>query len=100
MDVPGIRRDELEDAGRFRDLFQDIEFELSKFGKFKEIVIIRSSDVCPTIPSTAIGKIFVRFEEVASAFGVYNLLNGRYFANQAITTTFYSEDKFSRKELE
>ena len=59
IDAPGIKKDELEDAGRFRDLLQDIEFELSKFGRISELIIIRSSTVCPTIPSTSIGKIFV-----------------------------------------
>ena len=55
--------------------------ELKKFGKIISFTFPTLNDLKKTSPikESALGKAFVEFEEVASAFVCFNMLNERPF---------------------
>ncbi len=84
----------LEDESKYNVLLNDILNELGKFGCISSYIFPRPSDLHQfnTIKESAIGKIFVEFEEVAAAFVCYNMLYQREFMGQPVTIDFFAKD--------
>ena len=57
-----------------------MEFELSKFGPIEQIKITTLNDGKPE----EIGRVLVKFSLITSAFGCYNLLNGKPYLGKPI----------------
>lgn len=70
---------------KYNELYEDIRFELSKFGAIDKIKIpmLGGED-----PPEEIGSVMVHFINVASAFVCYNLLNNKPFMNDAVNIVF------------
>ncbi len=68
--------------------------ELRKFGKIVSFIFPRLQDLhqTSTIKESALGKIFVEFEELAAAFVCYNMLFERHYMGQPVVIEFFSRD--------
>lgn len=75
--------------------------ELRKFGKIVSYTFPRLKDLkqTSTIREAALGKIFVEFEEVSSAFACYNLLYDRCYLGQPVVIEFFSRDQYITQSL-
>ena len=85
-------------------IVEDITEELRKFGslrqfyvngeEMREVYLPRPRDmsIFSTIQESAIGKAYVEFEEVTSAFACYNLLNQKPYMGLPVEINFYNED--------
>jgi len=67
---------------------------LKKFGKIVSFTFPRLKDlkVTSTIKESALGKIFVEYEEVSSAFACYNMLYDRLYMGMPVVVEFFSRD--------
>ena len=52
-----------------------------------------------TIATSALGKAYIEFEMVTSAFACYNLLNKKQFMEAPIEINFYPKDQYLTKTL-
>jgi hypothetical protein len=68
--------------------------ELRKFGKIVSFTFPRLKDLklTSTIKESALGKIFVEFEEVSAAFACYNMLFERLYMGMPVVIEFFSRD--------
>ena len=75
--------------------------ELKKFGKIISFTFPTLNDLkkTSTIKESALGKAFVEFEEVASAFVCFNMLNDRVFLNQQVVIEFFTKDAYITQSL-
>ena len=75
--------------------------ELNKFGKIVSYIFPTLKDLrnTSTIKQSALGKAFVEFEELASAFICFNLLNEKRFLEQPVKVEFFSRDQYITKSL-
>ena len=97
-----VDADELQDESEFEDIKADMEDECSKHGKVQ----------CVHIPQPAtqsgeqqqqvvgLGKVFVQYEDVASALRARAALHGREFAGKSVNVSFLDERKFASGQLE
>ena len=94
MTLSSLSLASLENEEEFQSISQDILTELKKFGKIISYTMPRMRDLnsTPTIKKSALGKIFIEFEEIASAFVAYNLLYERRFLDQTVTIEFFPRD--------
>ena len=96
----------------FNSILQDITDEIRKFGALRqffvngegqrEVFLVRQRDLSlfgGTILPSAIGKAFVEFEAITSAFACYNLLNGKKFMGLSVEINFVDRDQFLTKKL-
>mmetsp|Transcript_6774 Transcript_6774/g.11382 ORF Transcript_6774/g.11382 Transcript_6774/m.11382 type:complete len:140 (+) Transcript_6774:1157-1576(+) len=58
-------------------LFNDMRFELEKFGSIAKLVIPTEND--KRHPELKVGNIYACYDSIASAFACYNLLNGKEY---------------------
>ena len=67
---------------------------MKKFGKIVSFTFPRLKDlkVTSTIKESALGKIFVEYEEVSSAFACYNMLYDRLYMGMPVVVEFFSRD--------
>ena len=70
--------------------------ELKKFGKIVSYTFPTLNDLkrTSTIKQSALGKAFIEFEEVASAFICFNVLNEKKFLDQPVIIEFFSRDQY------
>jgi splicing factor U2AF subunit len=73
------------------DIKEDVEEECSKYGKILEIKIPRPSGARV---NPGVGKIFIKYEESASAQKALKALAGRQFASRTVVVTYFSEELF------
>ena len=52
-----------------------------------------------TVKESALGKVFIEFELIASAFMCYNLLNNRVYRGNSIEINFADRDHYMIKNL-
>jgi RNA recognition motif-containing protein len=64
-------------------LIQDIRFELEKFGPIVELKVPRQKT-----DHLEVGKAYVHFLNVASAFACYNLLNSKLYMGHPVDILF------------
>ena len=69
---------------------------MRKFGKIVSYTFPRLKDLrqTSTIKQSAMGKIFVEFEEVSSAFICYNMLYQRRFMGEPVVIEFFGRDQY------
>jgi len=86
----------LNNEKEFESIQQDVLGELKKFGKIISFIFPTLNDLkkTSTIKQSALGKAFVEFEELSSAFICFNLLNERRFLNQPVKVEFFSRDQY------
>ena len=84
----------LQDEKEFENIQDDVLHELKKFGKIISFIFPTLKDLnkTSTIKQSALGKAFVEYEEVSSAFACYNMLNDRFFLGQPVVLEFFSRD--------
>ena len=70
--------------------------ELKKFGKIISFTFPRLKDLrqTSTIQESALGKIFVEYQELTSAFACYNMLYQRRFMGEPVVIEFFSRDQY------
>lgn len=75
--------------------------ELRKFGKIVSFTFPRLKDLkqTSTIRESALGKIFVEFEEVSAAFACYNMLFERLYMGMPVVIEFFSRDQYITQSL-
>ena len=78
-----------------------MDFELSKFGHIRSIRIPRPIDLqtTPSIKDSAVGKVFVEFDDVCSAFIAYNLLDTLPFNGEPVNITFFDPEQYLKAAL-
>lgn len=67
---------------------------MKKFGKIVSFTFPRLKDLklTSTIKESALGKIFVEYEEVSAAFACYNMLYDRLYMGMPVVVEFFSRD--------
>ena len=91
----------LNNEKEFEQIQNDVLNELKKFGKIVSFIFPTLNDLkkTSTIKESALGKAFVEFEELASAFICFNLLNERTFLEQPVKVEFFSRDQYITQSL-
>lgn len=91
----------LEDQREYEAIQEEVLSELRKFGKVLSFTFPRLRDLraTSTIKQSGMGKMFVEFEEVSSAFACYNLLYEREFMGQPVVIEFFSRDQYITQSL-
>lgn len=94
--IPALNLELLQDEKEFESIQEDVLFELRKFGKILSFIFPTLKDLnkTSTIRQSALGKAFVEYEEVSSAFACYNMLDGRYYLGQPVVLEFFSRDQY------
>lgn len=94
MTVPALNLAMLEDFKEYDSIQEELLTELRKFGKIVSYTFPRLKDLkqTSTIKQSGMGKMFVEFEEISSAFACYNLLYEREFLGQPVVIEFFSRD--------
>ena len=94
--IPALTLELLQDLSQFESIQEDVLFELKKFGKIVSFIFPTLKDLSKTstIKQSALGKAFVEYEEISSAFACYNMLNDRSFLGQPVVLEFFSRDQY------
>lgn len=94
--MPDLSLQLLNNEKEFESIKQDVLNELKKFGKIVSFIFPTLADLkkTSTIKQQALGKAFVEFEELSSAFICFNLLNDRYFLDQPVKVEFFNRDHY------
>lgn len=102
-----LSEDDLKDDALFNELYEDIKFELEKFGPVNSMIIPRHSDIStPGAPTSknysknSLGQVYIEYKDISGAFGAYNLMNGKIFNNKALDIIFYDKDAFKNSSLD
>lgn len=74
---------------------------MKKFGKIVSFTFPRLKDLklTSTIKESALGKIFVEYEEVSAAFACYNMLYDRLYMGMPVVVEFFSRDQYITQSL-
>jgi len=99
--LPSLSLALLENEAEYEVIQEEILGELKKFGKivsffFPRLKILKQTS---TIKQSAIGKIFVEYEEISSAFTCYNMLFERLYMGMPVVIEFFSRDQYITKSL-
>lgn len=78
------------------DLKIETTAECAKFGAVTDCVIYE----CPpnTTPPEEAVRIFVRFQDIASATRARAEMDGRFFGGRRVTASFFDEGRFQRQQ--
>lgn len=100
--------DDLKDDALYNELYEDIKFELEKFGPIKSMIVPRHQDI--NTPGTALPtknyspnslcKVYIEYNDISAAFGAYNLMNGKIFNSKPLEIIFYDRDAFKNNILD
>ncbi|TDH65170.1 uncharacterized protein CCR75_000618 [Bremia lactucae] len=90
-----VTRDELEDDDEYADIVDDIKGECERFGRVVSLLLPRPRDGI----LSAVGKVFIEFQDVASAQGAATELHGRGFSNRIVSVEFMPEELYARREI-
>ncbi|CAH0477301.1 unnamed protein product [Peronospora belbahrii] len=90
-----VTPEELEDEEEYADIVDDIKGECERFGTVPSLLLPRPRDGVPS----AVGKVFVEFDDVQAAQGAATELHGRGFSNRTVAVEFMEEGKYARREL-
>ena len=82
-----VTAEELLDDEDYEDIVLDIEEECGKAGALLQVIIPR-----PTEGNTkGVGKVFLKYSEVAGAQAAIAMLHGRKFGGQTVIATYFDE---------
>ncbi|OQN95825.1 hypothetical protein B0A48_18110 [Cryoendolithus antarcticus] len=87
-----ITPEELMDAEESEEILEDIKEECSKYGNLLETKMPRGSS--GNRQAAGIGKIYVKYEDAASAQKALAALAGRKFADRTVVVTYFGEEYF------
>jgi splicing factor U2AF subunit len=87
-----VTHDELLDREAYEEIKEDVEEECSKYGKILEVKIPRPTG---TRNNPGVGKIYIKYEDNASAQKALKALAGRIFAHRTVISTYFSEELFN-----
>nr|OQO27559.1 hypothetical protein B0A51_04472 [Rachicladosporium sp. CCFEE 5018] len=87
-----ITPEELMDAEESEEILEDIKEECSKYGNLLETKMPRGSS--GNRQAAGIGKIYVKYEDSASAQKALAALAGRKFADRTVVVTYFGEEYF------
>lgn len=90
-----VTPEDLQDDEEYDDIVDDIKTECVKFGKVNSITVPRPGGEC----ESAVGKVFVEFDEVQGAEKAASELHGRGFASRTVEADFLSEELYAAKKL-
>lgn len=90
-----VQESELEDDTEFSELKEDIEEECSKYGAIVSLVIPRPQDNMP-----GVGKVFIRFENIAGAVTATKALKGRKFGGNVVAVSYMPLDDFENNRFD
>lgn len=91
-----ITPEELEDEEEYDDIFEDVKEECGKYGSVKSLEIPRP---IKGVEVPGVGKIFVEFNSILDCQKAQQNLTGRKFANRVVVTSFFSPDRYHRREF-
>ena len=86
----------IQDAREFECIKEDVLQELKKFGKIVSFTFPNMYDLnqTSTIKESALGKAYVEFEEISSAFACYNMINERNYMGKPVEIEFFPKDSY------
>lgn len=87
-----VTQEDLEEDEEYQDILADIQDECSRYGRVRGVVVPRS-------PSSAVGKVFVEFEEASGAMDAQNALEGRKFASRTVNALFFLEEAYETRQF-
>jgi hypothetical protein len=100
-----LSEDDLKDQALYDELYEDIKFELEKFGPIETMIIPRQQDI--SVPGSAssahnyspnsLCRVYIEYKDISAAFGAYNLMNGKVFNSKPLEIIFYDRDAFRNK---
>ena len=103
-----ISEDDLKEQALYDELYEDIKFELEKFGPIKTMIMPRPQDI--NAPGSALPnknysrnslcKVYIEYNDISAAFGAYNLMNGKIFNSKSLEIIFYDRDAFRNNNLD
>lgn len=106
---------ELKDDEEFEDIKADMEEECGNYGKVRSVYIPRppkeangddtaggttAAEEQDNARVPGLGKVFVQYEDVASALKARAALHGRDFNGKSVDVSFLDESKFAIEQLE
>lgn len=93
--------DILQNESEFDLIKDDVLQELKKFGKIISFTFPRYEDLkqTSTIKESALGRAYVEFEEISSAFACYNMINEQIFLGKAVEIEFFPKDSYITQSL-
>ena len=83
--------EELMKEGEYEGVLEDVMDEALKYGKVLELKIPRPVGGREV---NGVGKVFIKFEDAASAQKALRALAGRNFASRTVVATFFGEEYF------
>lgn len=94
--VQAVTMEELNDDDEYEDILDDMNDEMSKFGKVIALHIPRPpKDDSP--PPPGVGKILVEFSEPEEALTARNKLHGRKFGGRIVEATLMTQEDYEAK---
>lgn len=75
-DGSSLETDDKEAQQHFEEFYEDVFYELSKFGKVEML------QVCDNVGDHLIGNVYVKFSDEDSAEKALKGLNGRFYAGK------------------
>lgn len=78
-------------------LDEEIGEECSKYGEVESVLIFEVTD--PLYPPDKAVRIFVQFENLASATAALKELHGRYFAGRVVSADYFDQDRFDAQDI-
>ncbi|KNC83599.1 hypothetical protein SARC_04157 [Sphaeroforma arctica JP610] len=91
-----VTTEDLADDEEYEDIVEDIREECAKFGAVKDMRIPRPKEGVTVI---GLGKVFVRFEEIAGAEAAQQALAGRKFGGQTVVTSYTTVTNFENSDF-
>ncbi|KAF2750590.1 hypothetical protein M011DRAFT_455621 [Sporormia fimetaria CBS 119925] len=86
-----VTHDELLDKETYEDIKEEVEEECRKYGKILEVKIPRPTGARV---NPGVGKIYIKYEDSASAQKALAALAGRIFDHRTVVATHFSEELF------
>jgi len=91
-----VVEEELQDEEEYEDILDDIREECSKFGTVRSLEIPRP---VPGVEVPGLGKVFIEFSNSEECQAAQLSLTGRKFSNRVVVTSYFSVDKYHRREF-
>ncbi|CAK4033267.1 Splicing factor U2AF 59 kDa subunit [Lecanosticta acicola] len=87
-----ITPEELMDPDEADEILEDVKEEVAKYGKLLEVKMPRPTG--GSRQNNGIGKIYLKYEESASAAKALAALAGRKFSDRTVVATYFGEEYF------
>jgi splicing factor U2AF subunit len=100
--------EELETDADYDEIFDDVQAEVSKFGKIVKFLLPRPMEGAeipgigkvPSLLNSKLLQIYVQYAHEEDAFEAQRALAGRKYGERTVLATFYDVEKFKRGDIE